>query len=140
MDALGRSDHEFLGSEFDWIARDRQGNLGYFSTAGEGWVPESILANAEPFAECLDIVTALPVVGVPECTFSGDHAIDDWLKVAARGLYALDWNRGTERYELVARPTAKAALEGRHAFEELTRIAILPCSFQTDFVCRGATT
>jgi hypothetical protein len=139
MEAFGKSDHEFLGSEFDWVAWDQEGNLGYFSTAGEGWIPESILAKPEAFWDSLDTIMTLPVVGNPESTFHGNHAIDDWLNVAARGLYAFDWNRGTDRYELVARPKARVCDESVRRIKFLSSISILPCLFRTDFAFRGPT-
>ena len=139
MKTLGKADHEFLGSEFDWLALDQHGDFGYFSTAGEGWIPESVLADSEPFWESLDIVTALPVEGEPESCFSGTHDVRDWLQVAARGLYAFDWNRSTKRYELVARPPGPLVSEAAPKVTKLAGTTILPCSFSTDFVSRGPT-
>lgn len=139
MNLIGITDHDFIGSEFDWIAQDMYGNFGYFSTAGEGWIPEAVLANPEPYWDSLDFVRGMPIAGEPEVTFSGNHVIGDWLEVAARGLYAFDWNRGTKRYELVAKPTVAIGEAGKSIIEELARGVLLPCSFSKDFASRGPT-
>jgi|LauGreDrversion4_2_1035121.scaffolds.fasta_scaffold363468_2 hypothetical protein len=133
MNELVNYKHDLLGEEFDWIAKDRHGNFGYFSTGGEGWIPYSVTAKPEPFWESLEIVTSLPIVGEPICTFFGNHAIQEWLEVAARGIFAFDWNRFTKRYELVARPAASVILEGQPSIQALTEPALLPCSFAEDF-------
>lgn len=139
MKTLGKSEHDFLGSEFDWISQDKNGKMGYFSTAGEGWIPESTLHSNQIYWDVLDLVISLPIVGDPECTFSGNHSIDDWINVAARGFFAFDWNRGTKQYELVARPTGIVAAEGIRKIKKFVNPAILQCSFETDFSFRGPT-
>src|SRR6266498_2045647 len=111
MDALGQLYHEFVGSEFDWFALDRNCVLGYFSTAGEGWIPDTVLANPKPFLDSMDMVMTLPILWEPQNHFTGTHVIDDWLTISARGIYAFDWNRGTKRYELVASPKICLRLE-----------------------------
>ncbi|MBV9493092.1 MAG: hypothetical protein JOZ54_02515 [Acidobacteria bacterium] len=35
-----RPTHRFLRVEFDWLAQDRDGMLGFFSTAGGGPIPK----------------------------------------------------------------------------------------------------
>ena len=39
--------HDYLGVEFDWIATDLDGHIGYFSSAGFGPLPEQILELGE---------------------------------------------------------------------------------------------
>ena len=36
---------ELAGREFDWFAIDSDGNIGLFSTAGEGRIPETVFEN-----------------------------------------------------------------------------------------------
>jgi hypothetical protein len=105
MDVAGHSDHPFLGDEFDWLAVDSTGAIGFFSTAGCGWIPESVLTNAESFRDTLKIVSKLPRLGEPEYRSNLPVAESkDWLAVAARGIFAFDWNPYTDQYELVASP------------------------------------
>lgn len=137
MNFFGELDHEFVGSEFDWIARDELGNFGYFSTAGQGWIPKSVLDDSEPFLEILEAVQALPVVGAPHRSTSVGHAIDDWMMAASRGFFAFDWNRVTRRYELVARPTGRIECKDVSRMKTLNDAVVLPCSFPDDFSVRG---
>ena len=120
---------DFLGSEFDWLALDKDGNFGYFCTAGEGWIPDSVLANAEPFWDTADIVATLPVIGKSEPAFTGTHNVNEWIQVADRGLYAFDWKRGTKRYELVARPTARLDTKKAPNIIQLAMLTCLACCF-----------
>lgn len=110
MPLLGRTEHRFLGSEFDWLAMDRVGNLGYFSTAGAGWIPESVLSEPEPFWDTLGYIKSLPIVSD---AFRNGHIApvgDEWVEVARRGIFALDWSYSTERYALAAAPLKPIAL------------------------------
>ncbi|MCP5244423.1 MAG: hypothetical protein H6937_00020, partial [Burkholderiales bacterium] len=36
-------EEELEGREFDWFAIDSEGNIGLFSTAGEGTIPDSVV-------------------------------------------------------------------------------------------------
>lgn len=137
MEPLGIVNHEFLGSEFDWVAVDRNGVVGYFASAGAGWIPESILSEAEPFWDSLSVILSLPKISEVLNRCSSPHHILDWLEVAARGVFAFDWNHGTKRYELVASPVSFLRLEDAGKLAFLARCTCLPCLFAEDFPPRG---
>jgi len=139
MKALGKLDHEFLGSEFDWVAVDKDGAIGYFATAGAGWIPEPVLSDGEPFWNSLDIVISLPAITEVINRYSGSGHIVDWLNVAARGVFAFDWNHTTKRYELVASPKILLELEDAGDLASLANRTRLPCSFAHDFPPRAPT-
>lgn len=125
-------DHPFRGLEFDWFALDHNGRPGLFSTAGEGWVPRGVmelisglpdqgrpdptgnewispdvLELLEKYRPPEEFISGLPDRGEPVVLYRGKGVITDWIKVATKGIYAFDWNRSTDRYELVAKPTER---------------------------------
>jgi hypothetical protein len=100
----GETNHKFQGSEFDWIATDRNKKLGYFSTAGAGPIPSNVLASAPLFENILEDIKSLPaLISIKDC-----HTITsffEWAEIACHGLYVFDWNHALKCYELVAVPT-----------------------------------
>lgn len=105
-----RAAHTFLGVEFDWIAQDARGNVGFFSTAGEGPVPDAALTSAAVIDDLLSAVLELPVTGDARIDAPIDEHLDDWIEVARRGVYAFDWQHETQRYQRVATPTAPMSM------------------------------
>lgn len=50
-------EEEIEGREFDWFAIDSEGNIGLFSTAGEGAVPKLVIesySEHDAISELLD--------------------------------------------------------------------------------------
>lgn len=74
-------EQELEGREFDWFAIDSEGNIGLFSTAGEGAVPVAVI---EAFSEHDNISEQL------ESPNWGSSEV--WSDYAALGLYVYDWN------------------------------------------------
>jgi len=97
--------------EFDWIACDLIGHIGFFSTAGRGYVPAVVLSIQHALAEAFDSVTRLPAIAtaLPVADTNGD--VSDWIAVAKRGLFAFDWRREINCYELIARPSTPLSLK-----------------------------
>jgi hypothetical protein len=108
---------EIEGREFDWFARDETGALALFATAGEGTVPQSVVAHVDAHDAIGD---AIPVFGW------GTSEV--WQSYAAVGLYAYNWDSAKNRYCRVAIPEAAIA---QH-LEELITHPHLP-AFSTRF-------
>ena len=74
-------EEELEGREFDWFAIDSEGNIGLFSTAGEGAIPSSVM---EAYSEHDNVSEQL------ESPNWGSSEV--WSDYAALGLYVYDWN------------------------------------------------
>ena len=74
-------EEELEGREFDWFAIDSEGNIGLFSTAGEGAIPSSVM---EAYSEHDNVSEQL------ESPNWGNSEV--WSDYAALGLYVYDWN------------------------------------------------
>lgn len=96
----------FSGRELDWLARDRDGNIGFFSSAGFGTLPDLVIERVDLFLPCFENVQLLPLRGAARLAEPiADGIIADWCVVAERGLFAYDWQHRRGRYELIASPT-----------------------------------
>lgn len=98
------NEHEYLGEEYDWVAVDSCGRLGYFSTAGVGPIPSDLFKGGYSEEELFE-----KVMGFPETTRASqvagfDKNVADWLEVAKRGIYSFDWSRELAGYQLIASP------------------------------------
>ncbi len=94
--------HEHLGSEFDWLAVDEHGRCFFISSAGFGWIPESVTAASYP-SQALSLVLGLPIHA--KATLHRDQGSStEWGDAATRGFYAIDWDHGSSTYVLVAEP------------------------------------
>ncbi|HSJ01708.1 MAG: hypothetical protein ACAI34_07120 [Verrucomicrobium sp.] len=126
--------HKHLGYEFDWLATDNSGAIGFFSTGGAGWLPAAIAESVEDNLDLLSKTLRLPKTtdAIVRCRVK--HLISDWIAVSERGIYTFDWNWSARRYERVADP--KAALrpsQNLAEFEGLLRISVpLNCAFDDD--------
>jgi hypothetical protein len=109
------SARDVAGFEFDWFARDEAGQLAVFTSAGSGFIPARVFSST--VAPYNGVIAALagrhtaPVIKV----FTGDGSFADWCDLAARGLFAYDFQdlhrvRAAERhgYDLIARPSVPA--------------------------------
>jgi hypothetical protein len=74
-------EEELEGREFDWFAIDCEGNIGLFSTAGEGTIPSAVM---EAYSEHDKISEQLESPGW------GSSEV--WSDYAALGLYVYDWS------------------------------------------------
>ena len=74
-------EEEIVGREFDWYAEDLDGNIGLFATAGEGFVPDSVLANFTSHDEISESLES-PNWGSSEV----------WSDFSKLGFYVYDWD------------------------------------------------
>lgn len=72
---------ELEGREFDWFAIDSEGNVGLFSTAGEGFIPDTVM-NAYSEHDKISEQLESPNWGSSEV----------WSDYSKLGLYVYDWN------------------------------------------------
>lgn len=124
--------HAYQGVEFDWVACDAAGQLGYFSTAGFGPIPSTVLSVANTSEDVENLVRTLPVCTTAIVVSKVQHDITDWIRVAERGLFAFDWRLESAAYELIARPVTPAVAEDTAtAIRSLSRQVLLSMNFAT---------
>ena len=75
-----REIEDIQGGEFDWFAKDEDGNFALFATAGEGFVPDKALSLADTFESISNSIDA-PNLG----------SSNVWNDYADMGLYVFDW-------------------------------------------------
>lgn len=114
-------EHQYLGLERDWIAVNPDGQVGFFSTAGFGPIPENVLEEA--FLErAFEAITDLPVVSDFELVCPSEGDITDWTSVAKRGIFAFDWNNSGKVFNLIVKPTSPILVESLE-YPDLARVA-----------------
>ncbi len=82
-----------LREDFDWFATDPSGNVALFATAGQGFVPPTVVEFH---------VMHETVAGSIEYPHWGTDQI--WDDAAALGLYVYDWVEPSGPYRQVAQP------------------------------------
>ena len=86
-----KSADEIRGREYDWLARDDDGHVALFSTAGAGYAPVEFLWNTEAHDRAIQAILALPASTAarlaPELAANLENT---WKLVAERGLFAFD--------------------------------------------------
>ena len=89
----------------EWIAVDRKGRVGVFTTAGTGPIPKACLTEAEALYQIWDAIRSLPEVMDYELVVTVPRP-DDFIAFAKRGLFSFDWDEFQEapQYEVQARP------------------------------------
>lgn len=103
-------EHDFTRVEFDWLAHDEAGHIGFMSSAGAGPVPSASLADAARLENLLAQIQALPQTCEAQVAVDVVSYVEEWLTVARRGLYAFDWRRETSSYRTVASPSKPLSL------------------------------
>ena len=105
-------EHRFVGLEFDWIAVDASGRVALFSTAGSGYVPPSVLVDADGHDAALAAILETPAVTTAAFTPQvGPGCVNTWRLVAERGLFAYDSDCVSANYRLVAAPTTARLID-----------------------------
>lgn len=102
---VNKSRDEIQGWEFDWLARDADGNVALFSTAGGGYAPEEFLRDTDLHDAAIQEILALDPS--TEAVFAPELAANltnTWRLVAERGLFAFDADPSGGPYHLVAAP------------------------------------
>ena len=105
------AEHPFSGVEFDWLAIDTEGFIGFFSSAGVGSVPDKALRQSEILVNLVETILALPPTCEGRYTMQQDTVHREWLEVSLRGLFAFDWSAYRDRYELVAMPAVPTRID-----------------------------
>jgi hypothetical protein len=103
MTAKNRED--ILGLEFDWLASDADGHVGFFSTAGGGWVPKEFLEDTEVHDRAIELITrAAPSTQARFAPQVAPGLQNTWQLMAERGVFAFDSDSDGGPYRLVAAP------------------------------------
>ncbi len=113
------------GIDFIWIARDAQGRVGAFVTAGEGPVPETAFGRKVDVEDIADLLRDMPETGEAHLLASMPDP-SSFLALARCGFHVFDWDdlhrtyqASTDHYQIRARPVvelmADALPEALHA-------------------------
>ena len=104
---------DILGFEYDWLAIDKDGHLGLFSTAGGGRAPRSFLADTDAHDAGLDALMASRATTSARFFCEIKAGLDNaWKKAAERGVYAFDSDPNGAPYRLVAAPQDAVTTDG----------------------------
>ena len=107
-----KTPEDILGIEYDWLAVDKDGHLGLFSTAGGGRAPQAFLAETDAHDAGLDVLMAAPPTTSPRFFRQIKAGLDNaWRNAAERGVYAFDSDPHGAPYRLVAAPQAAATTD-----------------------------
>ena len=79
-----------MWGEVDWLATDRFGRVGQFSTAGFGPVPAILCRHADQLFQALDRLQAVRLGPESDTRLNDPHA--DWIRTAKLGLFGFDWD------------------------------------------------
>ncbi|MFB1480476.1 hypothetical protein [Corallococcus sp. RDP092CA] len=103
---------EIQGYEYDWIACDGSGHVGFFSTAGGGHAPEAFLRDTDAHDDAIEAILALPgpTDGLSETQVLSPFQ-HTWQLMAARGVFAFDADINGGPYRLVAAPANPIRVE-----------------------------
>ncbi len=118
-----RMRQELEGGDFDWFASDRSGNIAKFSTAGDGYVPQAVLAEHETHQTIAN--------EIPAPHWGSDKVWDDY---ASMGLFVYDWGVDHGPYRRVRRPCGEMTAEFRAKLAKITSLPRLDLDFQN---CRS---
>ena len=97
---------ELQGLEYDWLAIDSLGHVGWFCTAGGGLAPTDLVARTEQHRVAIQSIANLPVT----TTVVGRHREDEWAAAAVRGVFVFDSSYHRDPYQRVAAPVVPAVL------------------------------
>ncbi len=131
--------HRYTRAEFDWLACDSNGRIGYFTSAGAGPVPDIALTDGF-LVGVFEYVTARPegwnAVAVGEHSYN----TDDFLAVARRGLCGFNWDFDRKAYTLVARPGEVVCGDGEidRAVLASAQKVVIPTDFRQALILRVA--
>ncbi|NBD12871.1 hypothetical protein [Corallococcus silvisoli] len=88
-----KSAEDIWGLEYDWIAVDAVGHVGFFSTAGAGYAPKEFLRDTDAYSTAIEAILALPGSADASPTARPLSVVHDtWRMMAERGVFAFDSN------------------------------------------------
>lgn len=107
-----KSPLEIEGFEYDWLARDADGHVALFSTAGGGYAPPEFLEDTDAHDAAIEAIIAAPPVSparfAPRLKAGSKNT---WELVAQRGLFAFDSDFHGGPYRAVAAPELALKVE-----------------------------
>jgi hypothetical protein len=116
-----------------WLAVDRRGRLGVFTTAGEGPIPMVYLRDATMLARVTEAIDGLPLESGHEL-FARVPRPDDFIDFARRGLFSFDWQSDSTRaYAIQARPTTPVSIVTAGLPKDLVSLLAVVTSDSLDF-------
>lgn len=83
--------HPNPGFELDWLARDEAGQVGLFSTGGQGPVPRVVVDHLAAVETAIRRLPSLPVLGPCAESPGGGGNFESWIEPSRRGFYGFDW-------------------------------------------------
>ncbi len=98
------AEHEYTRAEFDWIAVDESGNVGFFASGGFGPVPQVSLAAADELLSVQERIRALPWTCKTNCVAQVEYYLGDFFEVAEKGVFAYNWDFDRREYRLIVKP------------------------------------
>lgn len=100
------------GLEYDWLASDGEGNVGFFSAAGGGFAPEDFLRDTDAHGGAIDVVLSLPPCTIASCARELRPGLTNaWRMMAERGIFAFDSDPLGGPYGLVASPAVPIRID-----------------------------
>ncbi len=98
----------YFGEEFDWLAVDRDGHVGHFSTAGYGPAPLVFTEHGRNQQAAFEYIMTLPKEKplIP-LKIAGGGDLTDWQDMAKRGIFSFDHQDWRGPYQQVAQPLRK---------------------------------
>jgi len=104
------------GIDLGWFAVDRDGHVGFFTSAGSRIVPEAVLKSLETWTSLDKAIKSLPCVGKGSLRHSGGGNCSSWIEMAGRGLFAYDFKSYDTSvfengdYQIIATPSRPLVL------------------------------
>jgi len=112
------NENDRISAEFDWFAVDQNGSIGLFSTAGAGFIPQTVRSNFHDHENISDSIDN-PHWGTP----------DIWSDYSEVGLYVYDWQQKKATYVRVRTPTKETENDLRDSILSLSSLVRLKLVF-----------
>ena len=98
--------HGLRGLEFDWLAVDAIGHVGWFWTAGGGNAPTDVVARIEGHAAAIDAIAKIaPTTRPVERLGEGELS-----QAGARGVFVFDSSFHADPYQRMVTPVVPALI------------------------------
>jgi hypothetical protein len=100
-----RTIRDLIGLEYDWLACDSVGQVGFFSTAGGGLAPAEVAKHTDQYDAAISRILAMQSSTKAICmrVFKEGH-VDTWKQMSERGVFAYDSDFFGSPYERIAKP------------------------------------
>ena len=96
---------DIQGFEYDWLACDAEGHVGFFSTAGAGYAPPELIEDTGAYDAAIEAIFAMPPsTRARFAPVVGAGCINTWQLMAERGVFAYDSDPTGGPYRLVSQP------------------------------------